>query len=160
MTKISLAPTSNDNDNDDKIFRKLYDMSFSQSKERMSDFFPLSYTASALFRDGSIETATQVVALEYGCSLDAVGMLANAILQKMRDGTELEAIVQVDSLGAVHAPFAVGRSFLSENTDGKTLIYYSQFSGNDPRELVLKSVSKKSSCFQLINVFICIWEQN
>jgi hypothetical protein len=43
---------------------------------------PVCYGAAVLFSDGTVAFASQKVVLEYGCTLDAVGQLANAIDRK------------------------------------------------------------------------------
>jgi hypothetical protein len=43
---------------------------------------PVCYGAAVLFSDGTVAFASQKVVLEYSCTLDAVGQLANAIDRK------------------------------------------------------------------------------
>lgn len=84
-----------------------------------------------LFSDGTVSIASQKVALEYGCTLDAVGQLASAIDKKAIRVVEEEdpcrpvLLVQCDQFGIAHAPFAQGRAFLSERGYGdcKVLIH-------------------------------------
>jgi len=92
---------------------------------------PLRYGAAVLFSDGTVSIASQKVALEYGCTLDAVGQLASAIDKKAIRVVEEEdpcrpvLLVQCDQFGIAHAPFAQGRAFLSERGYGdcKVLIH-------------------------------------
>lgn len=91
----------------------------------------IQYGAAVLFNDGTVATATQKSALEYGCTLDAVGQLASIIdmkaIQISEDGTSCRPIllVQCDQFGIAHAPFAQGRAFLTERGYGdcKVLIH-------------------------------------
>ncbi len=85
---------------------------------------PIQYGAAVLFGDGKIASTYQKKALEYGCSLDAVGQLAFAIDEKhhsskgtrtSEDESKPILLVQADQYGVVHAPFAPGRAFLNEN---------------------------------------------
>jgi len=95
---------------------------------------PIQYGAAVLFSDGTTESAYQKKALEYGCTLDAVGQLAHSIQAKGRSrlrgeniNTEMKMsddksspslpliLVQTDQHGVLHAPFAPGRAFLHEN---------------------------------------------
>jgi len=108
----------------DPAFSEMYDVAFERSKQKASEFFALTYTACIQFGDETIDIATQVVAMEYGCSLDAIGMLANSIIKKQGENIQLTKVVMVDSLGVVHAPFAVGRSFLGEHTDNEAVVFY------------------------------------
>jgi len=92
---------------------------------------PMRYGAAVLFSDFTVAIASQKVALEYGCTLDAVGQLASTIdrkaLQVNEDNPTCRPIllVQCDHFGIAHAPFAQGRAFLSERGYGdcKILIH-------------------------------------
>ena len=78
---------------------------------------PLRYGAAALFSDGSTSVAYQKKALEYGCSLDAVTQLAQALEDKGREPGAPRPVLlaQADQFGVLHAPFAPGRAYLSEH---------------------------------------------
>lgn len=92
---------------------------------------PIRYGAAVLFSDGTVAIASQKVALEYGCTLDAVGQLASTIdrkaIQIEEDSPACRPIllVQCDQFGVCHAPFARGRAFLTERGYGdcKVLIH-------------------------------------
>ena len=75
------------------------------------ELHPIQYGAAVMFEDGSIKTACQRKALEYGCSLDAVTQLATYMEE--RKGIP-KLIVQTDQFGLVHTPFATARAYLSE----------------------------------------------
>ena len=81
---------------------------------------PLRYGAAVLFSDGSTSTAYQKKALEYGCSLDAVTQLAQAIEDKGGESGDPRPVLllQTDQFGVLHAPFAPGRAYLSEHGYG------------------------------------------
>ena len=81
---------------------------------------PLQYGAVVLFSDGSTSVAYQKKALEYGCSLDAVCQLAQAIEDKGREPSAPRPVLlaQADQFGVLHAPFAPGRTYLSEHGYG------------------------------------------
>jgi hypothetical protein len=48
------------------------------------------YRVAVLFNDGIVATATQKAALEYGCTLDAVGQLASIIDSRQFKSTRVE----------------------------------------------------------------------
>jgi cytidine deaminase len=82
------------------------------------DLHPTRYGVACAFDDGTVETAVQRKALEYGCSLDPVGQLAPELAKKRRDGVRPIVVALVDDLGVAHAPFASGRAFLAEHGYG------------------------------------------
>mmetsp|Transcript_369 Transcript_369/g.864 ORF Transcript_369/g.864 Transcript_369/m.864 type:complete len:440 (-) Transcript_369:1717-3036(-) len=87
-------------------------------KDSRSALHPLRYGAAVLYSDGTTSLAYQKKALEYGCSLDAVGQLAHDVEEKGREGQRPVMLVQADQFGIIHAPFAPGRAFLSEHGYG------------------------------------------
>jgi len=92
---------------------------------------PVCYGAAVLFSDCTVAFASQKVALEYGCTLDAVGQLANAIDKKAIHIEDEEPcrpimLVQCDQFGIAHAPFARGRAFLAERGYGDCKILLHQ----------------------------------
>ena len=105
------------------------------------DIHPIQYGAAVMFNDDTVATATQKTALEYGCTLDAVGQLASIIDKKAirinEDGTCFRPIllVQCDQFGIAHAPFAQGRAFLTERGYGdcKVLIHQ-RVKGNESQD--------------------------
>jgi cytidine deaminase len=76
---------------------------------------PIQFGAAVLFDDNSIVSAHQKKALEYGSTLDAVSQLASDI---ERTSARPVALVQLDSHGMAHAPFAPARAYLSEHGYG------------------------------------------
>lgn len=82
------------------------------------DLHPTRYGVACVFNDGTVATAVQRKALEYGCSLDPVGQLAPQLTEKRRDSVRPVVIALVDDLGVAHAPFAAGRAFLAEHGFG------------------------------------------
>ena len=50
------------------------------------DLHPTRYGVACAFDDGTVATAVQRKALEYGCSLDPIGQLAPELARKRRDG--------------------------------------------------------------------------
>jgi cytidine deaminase len=96
---------------------------------------PIQYAAAVLFDDGTIQTACQRKALEYGCSLDAVTQLGTYMEEKLdtnkKNNSDLgtsrpKLLVQTDQFGVIHAPFATARSYLSEFGFGDTKVLISQ----------------------------------
>ena len=81
----------------------------------------MRYGAAVVFGDGSVATARQFKALEYGCTLDPVGQLATAVAD--RDAAPV-ALALVDQLGVAHAPFAAGRAFLCEHGHGSVEVVF------------------------------------
>lgn len=100
---------------------------------------PIRYGAAVLFNDGTVVLASQKVALEYGCSLDAVGQLASAIDRKaniiLQDGRACRPmmLVQCDQFGIAHPPFAQGRAYLSERGYGDCKILVHRLTNGNNR---------------------------
>lgn len=100
-------------------------------ESHMKHAHPLRYGAAVLFSDNTVAIASQKVALEYGCTLDAVGQLASIIdrkgIQIEEDGPSCRPVllVQCDQFGIAHAPFAPGRAYLTERGYGdcKVLVH-------------------------------------
>lgn len=76
------------------------------------DLHPVSYGAACVFEDGSSAVAWQKKCLEYGCSQDAVGQLAPAILSA---NSRPLVLCMADQFGVAHAPFATARALLCEH---------------------------------------------
>ena len=91
----------------------------SSLKDALTNLHPIQFGAAVLFDDDTIVVAHQKKALEYGASLDAVSQLAPHIEQS---SARPVALVQVDSFGIAHAPFASARAFLSEHGYGDCLV--------------------------------------
>jgi hypothetical protein len=93
---------------------------------------PVCIGAAGLFSDGMVAFASRKVALEYGCTLDAVGKLANAIDGKaihIKDHSEPcrpIMLVQCNQFGIACAPFAQGRAFLAKRGYGDCKILLHQ----------------------------------
>lgn len=60
---------------------------------------PIRYGAAVLFSDGTVAIASQKVALEYGCTLDAVGQLASIIDRKVFASVVDRKAMQVEEGG-------------------------------------------------------------
>jgi hypothetical protein len=108
-------------------------------ESHLEHVYPIRYGAAVLFSDGTVAIATQKVALEYGCTLDAVGQLASVIDRKalkIKDDSEPcrpIVLVQCDQFGIAHAPFAHGRAFLNERGYGECKILLHQLKkGKNP----------------------------
>jgi cytidine deaminase len=83
------------------------------------DVHPVSYGAAVIFADGTAATAAQKKAMEYGCSIDAVCLLAGAL---ERASSPPAVLCMADQLGVCHAPFAAGRAFLAEHGWGAVTV--------------------------------------
>ncbi|KAL7542979.1 hypothetical protein ACHAXR_012437 [Thalassiosira sp. AJA248-18] len=113
----------------EKLMRLAMEVTALESHQKHAH--PIRYGAAVLFSDGTVAIASQKVALEYGCTLDAVGQLASSIdrkaIQIEEDSPPCRPIllVQCDQFGIAHAPFAPGRAFLTERGYGdcKVLIH-------------------------------------
>ena len=115
-------------------------------KDSRSTLHPLRYGAAVLYSDGTTSVAYQKKALEYGCSLDAVGQLAHDIEEKGREGRRPVMLVQADQFGIIHAPFAPGRAFLSEHGYGDCEVAIhsntsDSFKGGEPAEILVVKAS-------------------
>jgi len=123
----------------DQILRLIEAAHQASLRDDLDVLHPIRYGAAmALSRPhqpggsgGTIEfiQASQVKALEYSCSQDAICQMAPAILQATRHSNNnsngphgavrILALVQVDQFGIPHAPFAPARSFLVEHGLGE-----------------------------------------
>ena len=86
------------------------------TRDGRAELHPLSFGACVVFADGTSSTAWQKKALEYGCSLDAVCQLCQAIeVKRETDGQRPAVVCMADQFGVAHAPFAAARSYLVEH---------------------------------------------
>lgn len=107
--------------------------------DSMVALHPLQFGAAVLFSDGSVEVASILKALEYGCSVDPVAQLVREMVLR-RGPTEAAhsssstssglqhprapppstpvCVVMTDQFGVAHAPFAPARSALVEHGFG------------------------------------------
>ncbi|KAJ1460168.1 hypothetical protein M885DRAFT_458925 [Pelagophyceae sp. CCMP2097] len=83
------------------------------------DLHPLRYGA-ACYVGEKIHVSHQRKALEYGCTLDAVSLLAQHLDAHKTDKDVF--IAMVDQYGVAHAPFAGARAFLSEHGHGASQV--------------------------------------
>jgi cytidine deaminase len=81
------------------------------------DLHPIRYGAGVIFEDGSEAYSGQKIALEYGCSQDAICQLAPYFEQRKSSLSDVKPIIicMSDQFGVCHAPFSIGRSYLTEN---------------------------------------------
>ena len=113
----------------EKLMRLAMEVTAMESHQKLAH--PIRYGAAVLFSDSTVAIASQKVALEYGCTLDAVGQLASVIDRKAihieEDSPACRPVllVQCDQFGIAHAPFAPGRAFLTERGYGdcKVLVH-------------------------------------
>eukprot|EP00581_Thalassiosira_minuscula_P009710 CAMPEP_0183709706 /NCGR_PEP_ID=MMETSP0737-20130205/5694_1 /TAXON_ID=385413 /ORGANISM="Thalassiosira miniscula, Strain CCMP1093" /LENGTH=1745 /DNA_ID=CAMNT_0025937873 /DNA_START=28 /DNA_END=5265 /DNA_ORIENTATION=+ len=115
-----------------KLIRLATEVTAMETNHSLSNIHPIRYGAAVLFSDSTVAIAAQKVALEYGCTLDAVGQLASVIdrkaIQIEEDAEPCRPIllVQCDQFGIAHAPFAQGRAFLTERGYGDCKILVHQ----------------------------------
>jgi len=109
-----------------ELYREAVEMTAHDSKD---EIHPVRLAAGVLFEDGTMAFAAQQKALEYGNTLDAVSLLAPALLQARSRGLNPQTIIQVDQHGIMHAPFAPARSFLYENDFDSATIFVHEESG-------------------------------
>lgn len=88
------------------------------------ELHPLRFGACVVFRDGLVATAWQKKALEYGCSLDAVCQLAQAI-EEHKAASPPAVVCMADHFGLLHGPFACARAYLCEHGygDARVLVH-------------------------------------
>jgi len=118
----SLPPPSTD-DHDTAALRGAV---IASARDSRIDLHPIKYGACVVFDDGSTASASQKKALEYGCSLDAVCQLCEAIDERRNtDGRQPVVLCMADQFGVAHAPFAPARAFLVEHgfSDAKILFH-------------------------------------
>lgn len=100
----------------DSLGRQCYDAARAACRDDdKSDLHPIRYGAAAVFRDGSTHASRQWKALEYGASLDPIGLLAPVLESERRNGNPALIVAMVDDFGIAHAPFARGRALLVEH---------------------------------------------
>lgn len=87
--------------------------------------------------------ASQVKALEYGCTQDAVCQLASHLLAPSNHNLKVVAVVQVDQFGIPHGPFAQARSFLAEHGFGDVHVILSTMDPVDGH-ISVKTVAAKT----------------
>lgn len=97
-------------------------------KDTRIGLHPIQFGAAVLFDDDTIVASHQKKALEYGATLDAVSQLAPLI---ERSNAHPTALVQVDSFGVAHAPFASARAFLSEHGYGNCCVLVHRYRQED-----------------------------
>jgi hypothetical protein len=108
---------------------------------------PIRYGAAVLFSDNSVSIASQKVAIEYGCTLDAVGQLATIIdkkalqLDEETPGIRPILLVQCDQFGIAHPPFAQGRAFLTERGYGDCKVLLHQQRQSRPYPTIMEEKS-------------------
>lgn len=83
-----------------------------------SDLHPVQYGACVVYDNGETSRAWQKKALEYGCSLDAVCQLCQAI-EEHAPAAKPAMLCMADQFGVCHAPFATARAYLAENGLGQ-----------------------------------------
>ena len=107
----------------------------------------IRYGAAVLFSDNSVSIASQKVAIEYGCTLDAVGQLATIIdkkalqLDEETPGIRPILLVQCDQFGIAHPPFAQGRAFLTERGYGDCKVLLHQQRQSRPYPTIMEEKS-------------------
>jgi len=78
------------------------------------EYHKRQYAMGILWSDGTTSTTLQINGLEYGTSIEPLHRLSERIDGKFGEGEKIVAVIYVDDLGGAHAPFAVGRAYLSE----------------------------------------------
>mmetsp|Transcript_27077 Transcript_27077/g.32868 ORF Transcript_27077/g.32868 Transcript_27077/m.32868 type:complete len:316 (+) Transcript_27077:132-1079(+) len=117
---------------------KVYKLALQTSARDTSDVHPIGFGAALMFSDGHLISSFQKKAVEYGCTLDAVGQLAQAIADYPQAKPKI--LAQVDESGVAHAPFAPGRAFLDEHGYGDCLVLCHTRVSDDSYDLDLQIV--------------------
>lgn len=76
---------------------------------------PAQYAAGALFHSGELRACSAAPAIEFPCSIDAVARLSVHLEERQQRGDLPKLLMVCDRWGVLHAPFAVGRSYLLEH---------------------------------------------
>jgi cytidine deaminase len=92
------------------------------ARDARSELHPVSYGACAVYADGGTAVAWQKKALEYGCTLDAVCQLCQALEE--RADAKPAVLCLADQFGVCHAPFAPARAFLVEHGYDEVAVLY------------------------------------
>jgi len=82
---------------------------------------PVRYAAGVLFETGVSEVCAAVPAADHTVSIEAVARLSFALEARRRSGNRALLLLVSDQWGVLHAPFAVGRSYLVERGFGDLL---------------------------------------
>lgn len=118
-------------------------------KDDRSGLHPIQYGAAVLFQDVTLVSSHQKKALEYGATLDAVSQLVPLMERCI---SRPMALVQVDSHGVAHAPFAAARAFLSEHGFGDCRVLIHQYQQQD--EIVVDSETGVACFGDLVDVLV------
>jgi len=79
-TKIRISSRLKPSQRREKLLKMATEATVFESHQRHAH--PIRYGAAVLFSDNTVSIASQKVAIEYGCTLDAVGQLASVIDRK------------------------------------------------------------------------------
>lgn len=111
------------------------------TRDARDDLHPIRYGAAALLDDGTIVSAAQFKALEYGNSVGAVVMLLGEIERRRRASGALPVVLmQADQHGTLHAPFAQGRTCLFEMGFGAcAVVLHAKAPAGTPKKPGVKS---------------------
>ncbi|KAL7496859.1 hypothetical protein ACHAWT_005649 [Skeletonema menzelii] len=144
-TKIRMSSRLKPSQRREKLLKMATEATVYESHQRSAH--PIRYGAAVLFSDNSVSIASQKVAIEYGCTLDAVGQLASIIDRKALQIDEQTPavrpvlLVQCDQFGVAHPPFAQGRAFLTERGYGDCKILLHQQRQSRPYPTIMEEKS-------------------
>eukprot|EP00985_Skeletonema_marinoi_P003229 scaffold1348_cov142-Skeletonema_marinoi.AAC.5 len=144
-TKIRISSRLKPSQRREKLLKMATEATVYESHQRNAH--PIRYGAAVLFSDNTVSIASQKVAIEYGCTLDAVGQLASIIDRKALQIDEQTPavrpilLVQCDQFGIAHPPFAQGRAFLTERGYGDCKILLHQQRQSRPYPTIMEEKS-------------------
>mmetsp|Transcript_5383 Transcript_5383/g.7997 ORF Transcript_5383/g.7997 Transcript_5383/m.7997 type:complete len:475 (-) Transcript_5383:142-1566(-) len=174
LSSFSMKNKSNSNSSSSKwntisgtnleLIQKAIDAARDRTNDRIS-LHPIQYGAAVRMSDGTIHTAIQQKALEYGCSVDAVTQFASMFRQKAKEsdgnsngdgdgvgddmghsqGIHPVMLVQADNFGLLHPPFATARAFLAEYGHGKCKVLIMAKEEEEEMEDLKLTLKSKSS---------------
>jgi len=146
-TKIRISSRLKPSQRREKLLKMATEATVYESHQRNAH--PIRYGAAVLFSDNTVSIASQKVAIEYGCTLDAVGQLASIIDRKALQIDEQTPavrpilLVQCDQFGIAHPPFAQGRAFLTERGYGDCKILLHQQRQSRPYPTIMEEKSMR-----------------
>lgn len=98
--------------------KRLLEATLAAARGLESTVHPVHYAAGALFASGEVRTCAAALIVEFPCCIDPVARLSTWIEEHARRQDPPELLLVCDQWGVLHAPFAIGRSYLLEHGCG------------------------------------------
>lgn len=87
-----------------------------RTQKAQESVFPIVFAAAVQFSNGRVHAVSELKAMEYGCTVDAVSLLLPEMLRvRAESGLAAVSVMQADQYGIAHAPFSAARTLLVEH---------------------------------------------